>query len=285
MSRNQYGPEARDNAPAGPGKLSVADGFLPTPGRIDGQAAKPEPAVIAIVVHPAAEKPGFFEARLAGGEPVITASRTPFFDAARRLLDLGVDGAAVLVMRNADSNTECLRATIAVAAVLTVEEAAHGPGFRRHRTGSSTAVEAPSMRSGSRAGTQDPSRTVGGATAPVGTDSASLLAVRRLDSPTEATTELAGANIVEGGATAVGTDIASLLVVRRLDSPTEATTELAGANIVEGGATAVGTDIASLLVVRRLDSPTEATTELAGDDIVEESVRISRRDDLSGATP
>jgi hypothetical protein len=158
-----------------------------------------EPEVIAIVVHPAGKKPGYYDARLAEGKPVIAASRTPFFDAARRLRDLGMDGAAVLVMRNADSNTECLRATIAVAATTTVEESAHGPVFRRHRTGSSGAVEAPSMRSGSRAGSH-PSRTVGGATDIVGTDIASPLVVRHVDSPIEATTELAGAEIVEESA-------------------------------------------------------------------------------------
>jgi hypothetical protein len=200
MSRNQRGPVARGTAPAGPGKLSVADGISPTPYSTNKQAAKAEPTVIAIVVHPVADKPGFFEARLAGGEPVVAASRTPFFDAARRLRDLGMDGAAVLVMRNADSNTECLRATIGVAAALTVEESGFGPVFRRHRTGSPTPVEAPAMRSGDRAGTQDPSRTVGGATGNVGTDIGGLLAVRHVDSPTEATTEMAGANIVEQSA-------------------------------------------------------------------------------------
>jgi hypothetical protein len=51
--------------------------------------------------------------------------------------------------------------------------------------------------SADRAGTQDPSRTVGCATGNAGTDIAGLLAVRNFDSPTEATTELAGADIVE----------------------------------------------------------------------------------------
>jgi hypothetical protein len=199
MDQTRSGPEARGNAPAGPGKLSVADGTSTTPYGKNKQAAESEPALIVIVVRPVANRPGYYEARIAEGEPVIAASRTPFFDAARRLRDLGMDGAAVLVMRHADSNTECLRA-IGVAAALTVEEGAHGPVFRRHRTGSSTAVEAPDMRSGDRASTQEPSRTVGGATGNAGTDIAGLLVVRHLDSPTEATTELAGENIVEQSA-------------------------------------------------------------------------------------
>jgi hypothetical protein len=78
MSRNQYGPEARGNARTGPGMLSVEDGISPTPDRIDGQGAKPGPAVIRIVVHPVANRPGYFEARRADGERVIAASRAPF---------------------------------------------------------------------------------------------------------------------------------------------------------------------------------------------------------------
>ena len=89
-----------------------------------------------------------------------------------------LDGAALLVVRHASP----IEATTELAGADIVER----------RTSPPTAVEAPGMRSGDPAGTQEPGRTVGGATAPVGTDIASLLAVRRLDSPTEATTELAG---------------------------------------------------------------------------------------------
>ena len=148
MGRNHCGPEARGNAPAGPGKLSAGDGSSPTPGRIDRQAAQPAPAVIAIVVHPVADKPAFFGARLVDGDRMFAPSRTPFCDAARQLLDLGCDPAAVLVMKHAGSAVESLRAAIGVAAALTVEESAHGPVFRRWRTGSPSAVEAPSRRLG-----------------------------------------------------------------------------------------------------------------------------------------
>jgi hypothetical protein len=44
---------------------------------------------------------------------------------------------------------------------------ADGPVFHRHRIGPLSAVETPGIHSGDRAGTQDPSPTVGTATAPV----------------------------------------------------------------------------------------------------------------------
>ena len=47
MDQTRSGPEARGNAPAGPGKLSVRDGISPTPYGIDRQAAKAEHAVMA----------------------------------------------------------------------------------------------------------------------------------------------------------------------------------------------------------------------------------------------
>jgi hypothetical protein len=142
MCQNDSGPEARGSAPAGPGMLSVADGVSPTSRFTDRQAATIEPAVI--VVQPVADKAGFFRGRLADGDCVFGPSRTPFCDAARRLLDLGWDGAALLTMRHADGEHEILRAPIRAAARLTVEESAHGPVFRRHRTGLPSAVEAPS---------------------------------------------------------------------------------------------------------------------------------------------
>jgi hypothetical protein len=215
-----------------------------------------EPEVITIVVHPVADKPGYFEARLVDGDRVFAPSRTPFCDAARQLLDLGCDRAAVLVMKHAGSAAKSLRAPIGVAAPLTVEESAFGPVFRRRRNGSPSAVEAPGIRSGDRAGTQEPGRTVGGATAPVGTDIA-----------IEATTELAGANIVEQSAHAFDrhrTSPPSAVQAPGMRSGSRAGTQDPSRTV--GGATGnAGTDIASLLAVR-LDSPTEATTELAGDD-------------------
>ena len=167
MDRNHGGPEARCSAPAGPGMLSAGDGTAPTPGGIDRQATNVEPAVITMVARPVADKPGFFAARLVDGDRVFAPSRTPFCDAARRLLDLGCDPAAVLVMKHAGSAVESLRAPIVVAAALTVEESGFGPVFRRYRASPPSAVEAPGMRSGDRAGTQDPSPTVGSATSPV----------------------------------------------------------------------------------------------------------------------
>jgi hypothetical protein len=82
---------------------------------INRQGAKVEPAVIDIIVHPVADKPGKFEARLASGDLLLGASRPPFCDASRRLLHLGANGAAVLTMRHQDATAECLRAPISTA--------------------------------------------------------------------------------------------------------------------------------------------------------------------------
>jgi hypothetical protein len=162
MCQNDSGPEARCSAPAGPEMLSVADGVSPTSRFTDRQAAKIEPAVI--VVQPVAEKVGFFRGHLTD-YCVFGPSRTPFCDAARQLLDLGWDAAALLVMRHADSTHECLRAPISFATALTVEESAHGPVFRSHRTGPRSAVEASRVRSGDGPRTPGPYQVSGMANA------------------------------------------------------------------------------------------------------------------------
>jgi hypothetical protein len=64
---------------------------------------------------------GKFEARLEDGRMIVRASRTPFCDAARRLLDEGVDPGTQLIMRHAGSETDALRSTVRVAAKLTVD--------------------------------------------------------------------------------------------------------------------------------------------------------------------
>jgi hypothetical protein len=109
--------------------------------------------VMAIAIESVRGAPGNFAARLLGDDCILAQSRTPFCDAARKLLDLGFDPAAMLVMTRAGSATVCLRAPLGVAANLTVEESAHGPVFRRYRNGSPSAVEAPRARSGGRAAT------------------------------------------------------------------------------------------------------------------------------------
>jgi hypothetical protein len=106
---------------------------------------------ITIILTEVADRPGYFSAHTARGDLVVARSRTPFCDAARALIDDGFDPATKLVMTHAGSAIECLQAPIGAGALLTVEESAHGPVFRRHRTGSSSAVEAPRVRSGDRA--------------------------------------------------------------------------------------------------------------------------------------
>lgn len=103
------------------------------------------PTIIVIMIEPLQGAPGHFAALLSGDDCVLAKSRTPFCDAARKLLDLGADPAAILVSVRAISNTVSLRAQLVVAAGLTVEESAFGPVFRRHRTG-------PSKSGGSLAG-------------------------------------------------------------------------------------------------------------------------------------
>jgi hypothetical protein len=101
---------------------------------------EPGPALI-ITIAALRGRPGAYSAHVDGR--VVCRSRQPLLDAARHLLAAGHDPATPLVLRHARSDIDCLRATIGIAAKLTVEESAHGPVFRRHRTASPSAVEAP----------------------------------------------------------------------------------------------------------------------------------------------
>jgi hypothetical protein len=83
--------------------------------------------MITIIVTPIASSPGRFTAKLANeGDVLVRSSRTPFLDAARRLLELGYPVDAVLVMRHARSAVESLCAKIGKAAALTVTTAGSG---------------------------------------------------------------------------------------------------------------------------------------------------------------
>jgi hypothetical protein len=77
-----------------------------------------------IIVTPNAKRPGLYDACLDDGGVLIIASRQPFLDAARRLLDLGYDPTIVLVMEHG-----CLTAQIGAAAKLRVKEDRRGPRF------------------------------------------------------------------------------------------------------------------------------------------------------------
>ena len=56
------------------------------------------------------------------GDTLLAMSRTPFFDSARRLLELGADPADRLTMRHRGSDTVSLRARVGVAAALAVNK-------------------------------------------------------------------------------------------------------------------------------------------------------------------
>jgi hypothetical protein len=84
---------------------------------------------VTINIAPTASSPGHFVAKLASnGDVLVASSRIPFLDAARRLLELGHAADTVLVMKH--GQTESLRATIGIAAALTVKETEYGPAFR-----------------------------------------------------------------------------------------------------------------------------------------------------------
>jgi hypothetical protein len=83
----------------------------------------------SIIVTPNAGRRGLYDARLDGGCVLVTASRQPFVDAARRLTGLGHDPMTVLVMRHAGSDIDCLTAQISAAAKMRVKEDRGGPRF------------------------------------------------------------------------------------------------------------------------------------------------------------
>jgi hypothetical protein len=87
---------------------------------------------------------GHFQARLQqSNEILVKNSRQPFLDAARVLMEKGADPNALLVMKHSGSDSVALRAPLAKAAKLTVEEGPHGPRFVAFRTGPKTRVAAP----------------------------------------------------------------------------------------------------------------------------------------------
>ncbi|MGV2979854.1 hypothetical protein ACERNI_06545 [Camelimonas sp. ID_303_24] len=68
----------------------------------------------------------------------ITTSRTPFYAAARKLVEEGHDPDALLVMRHVGKDMDCLKQRLGVAAKLTVrEDAKRGPSVEayKHFTG------------------------------------------------------------------------------------------------------------------------------------------------------
>ncbi len=77
--------------------------------------------VIVLPVRPSlGGSKGCYEAHLQGR--LVARSRTPFLDAARKLLAEGFSPNTVIAMRRAGSDTDCMTATLGAAAKLTVVE-------------------------------------------------------------------------------------------------------------------------------------------------------------------
>ncbi len=87
-------------------------------------------ASLTVVTIPVPRSAGRFEARLDGDDRLLCISRTPFFDAARELLVDGYDPNLLLILRHSGADVDCLRASLATAASLSVEETDYGPKLR-----------------------------------------------------------------------------------------------------------------------------------------------------------
>jgi hypothetical protein len=91
---------------------------------------------------------GQFEARLDGR--LLCISRQPLLDSARVLTAEGVDPATTIRMRHGGATHDAMRATVGVAAKLTVEENERvGPRFARWKPFPRSAAGAPMRFSGS----------------------------------------------------------------------------------------------------------------------------------------
>jgi hypothetical protein len=77
-------------------------------------------------VEETAKRRGTFHGWIEGFGQIVSASPTPFFTAARVLLQRGVDPETVLQMRRKDE-TDSLRAKVGVASELTVFQDTDGP--------------------------------------------------------------------------------------------------------------------------------------------------------------
>jgi hypothetical protein len=67
------------------------------------------------------------------GDILLATSRTPLFDSARKLLELGAEPNDLLIMRHRSSSTISLRARVYVAAKLAVHETNAGPRYVQWR--------------------------------------------------------------------------------------------------------------------------------------------------------
>jgi hypothetical protein len=118
----------------------------------EGKALMAAPNKLTITATPTSRHAGHYVARLDGDDRVLCVSRTPYFDAARKLATEGYNPNITLVMRHAGSRTECLRASLGAASAQTVEETPYGPKFRRWKAIPTLAV-APRIAPNNQAAT------------------------------------------------------------------------------------------------------------------------------------
>jgi hypothetical protein len=119
-------------------------------------AVRPVDPVVVVCTPAGYGKRGPLFSASFDGRTIVTASVTPFLDAARVLAAEGHDPATVLVLRHASSATDALRSTIGAAAKLTVVQEGDGaPRFRPWKAFSRPAV-APPMRQTEEAATPPP---------------------------------------------------------------------------------------------------------------------------------
>src|SRR5580765_7652107 len=83
---------------------------------------------IVLVIAERARRDGKYTAHC-NDELIVADSRQPFVDAARILLNRGVNPASPLVMRRSLDGPDVLRSIVGAAAKLTVEETPLGPRF------------------------------------------------------------------------------------------------------------------------------------------------------------
>jgi hypothetical protein len=99
--------------------------------QFDHNNSKANGARTIIVVTPSLDRAGMFDARLQGDPRLlVTSSRQPFLDGCRKLVELGFDAMAPVVMRHVGSGADSLRSTVGNAAALSVSEGDDAPRFR-----------------------------------------------------------------------------------------------------------------------------------------------------------
>lgn len=102
--------------------------------------------VVRIVVTPAHGRSGRYRARIVDHDQLLVgSSKQPFLDSARRLIQLGYDGEMILKMFRPGAERFDLRASIKVAAGLTVDEH-NGTVFARWKPFCRSAVQPSSKR-------------------------------------------------------------------------------------------------------------------------------------------